>query len=166
MIYIYICETSVFEESDTTLVDSFSKAEIEWINHNFIAFCAAFNITSGKPQQVEKQFSNIPDIVVTGDNAHTLGATIGEDKIDPFQMSLIPIWMNPIYHIGMFVAEWQSDRYKAAKEEVRLIQLRKLNLEKLSEGKPDAKIQKEIAYMETRIQGLNFKLAKMEKANA
>ena len=165
LIYIYICETAMYEESNTILSESLSPAEIEWIKANFISFCTAFNIVSGKPQQIQKEFANIPDIIITEDNVHTLGATIGAAKLDPFQMGLIPIWMNPIYHIGMFVAEWQADRYKAAKEEVKLIQLRKLNLEKLSEGKPDARIQKEIAYMETRIQGINYKIEKMEKDN-
>lgn len=163
LIYIYICESSVYEESGETLSDSLTKVEVDWINSNFISFCTAFNIVSGKPQQVEKQFSAIPDIVITKDNATTLPATLGSDKIDPFQLSLIPIWMNPIYHVGMFVAEWQADRYKAAKEEVRLLQLRKLNLEKLSNGKPDAKVQKEMKYMESRIQNINFKIDKMEK---
>ena len=165
LVYIYICETAAYEENGSGLENSLSKVEIDWIKANLVSFCTAFNVVSGKPQQIQKQFSDIPDAIVTADNVHTLGATIGEDKIDPFQMSLIPIWMNPIYHVGMFVAEWQADRYKAAKEEVRLLQLRKLNLEKLSEGKPDAKLQKEITYMETRIQGLNFKLDKMEKVN-
>lgn len=88
---------------------------------------------------------------------------MGSAKVDPFQMDLIPIWLNPIYHIGMFVSEWQADRYKAAKEEVRLLQLRKLNLEKTIEKKPDAKIQHEIEYLSNRVQGMNFKIEKMEK---
>ena len=165
LLYIYISETSIFDYENSNLEKNLSKVEVEWINTNLVSFCTAFNIVSGKPEQIQKQFSNIPDAVVTNDNVKTLSATIGEDKIDPFHLNLIPIWMNPIYHVGMFVAEWQAERYKAAKEEVRLLQLRKLNLEKLSEGKPDAKLQKEIDYMETRIQGLNYKLDKMEKAN-
>ena len=166
LIYVYVCETASYDETDSGLADSITPAEIQWIDANFISFCTAFNVVSGKPQQVQKQLSEIPDIIVTKDNEHTLAATMGESKIDPFQMNLIPIWMNPIYHVGMFVAEWQADRYKAAKEEVKLLQLRKLNLEKVSEGKPDAHIQKEITYMESRIQGINYKLQKMETANA
>jgi hypothetical protein len=165
LIYIYICETEVYPDSGTALYTSLSKAEIEWIEANFVSFCTALNIVTIKPNDLDKQFNNIPDIVVTNENVETLSSTLGEARLDPFQMKLIPIWLNPIYHIGMFVAEWQADRYKAAKEEVKLLQLRKLNLEKLSEGKPDAKLQKEIEYMEGRIQGLNYKLAKMEKDN-
>ena len=163
---MYVCETAEYPDSGTALNDSLSPAEIEWLNANFLSFCTALNVVSGNPQQVKKQIDNIPDIIITSENATTLPSTMGEARLDPFQMNLITVRMNPIYHIRMFVAEYQADRYKAAKEEVKLLQLRKLNLEKLADGKPEAHIQKEITYMETRIQGLNFKIAKMEKENA
>lgn len=166
LIYVYVCETAEFPEGGTTLKDSLTPFEIEWINSNFITFCTAFSIVSGNPGNVKKLIEDIPDIVVTPENAGTLGATVGESKIDPFQMRLIPYWTNPIYHVGMFIAEWQADRYKAAKEELKLVQLRKLNLEKLEAKKPDAAVQKEITYMESRIQGINFKISQMEKKNA
>lgn len=165
LIYIYICETSVLDDGETVVDHSLSKAEIEWIGANFVSFCTALNIVSGDPSNVKKLINSIPDIVITSENVATLGASLGESKIDPFQMKLIPIWMNPIYHVGMFVAEWQADRYKVAKEEVKLLQLRRLNLEKLSDGKPDARVQHEINYMETRIQGMNYKINKMETAH-
>ena len=163
LIYIFICETSVLDDGQTTITGSLSPVEVQWLQSNFVSFCTAFNIVAGKPQMIQKEMASIPDIVVTNDNVHTVSATLGTNKVDPFQLGLVPIWMNPIYHVGMFVAEWQAERYKAAKEEVKLLQLRKLNLEKLSEGKPDARIQKEITYMETRIQGINYKIDKMEK---
>lgn len=166
LIYVYICETAEYADSGTQIAESLSPAEIEWIGVNFLSFCTALNIAAGNPVQVKKQMADIPDIVVTSENASTLPATLGEHKIDPFQMKLIPIALNPIYHIGMMVAEWQASRYKASKEEVKLLELRKLNLEKLQAGKPDANVQRQIAYLESRIQNLNYKITKMEKANA
>ena len=164
LIYVYICETAMYEDSGTVITDSLSPVEIDWLNNNFVSFCTAFNIAAGNPAHVEKQLANIPDIEVTKENYETLPETMGMAKIDPFQMGLIPTWLNPVYHIGIRVAEWQADRYKVAKEEVRLLQLRKLNMENLIAKKPDAHIQKEIAYMETRIQDMNFKIAKMEQS--
>lgn len=162
LIYIYIHETMEVPDAED-LSESLTPAEKEWIEANFLNFCTAFGIVSGEGNQMQKRLNDIPDVAVTSENADTLAHTLGETKIDPFQLKLIPIWMNPIYHIGMFVAEWQADRYKAAKEELRLLQLRKLNLERHSQGKPDAHLQKEIAYTESRIQSLNYKIAKMEK---
>jgi hypothetical protein len=166
LLYIYICETAEYGEDGGTIIgESLSKAEIEWLDSNMVSFCTALSIVSGNPAHVKKSIEDVPDILVTTENIHTLGATVGEAKLDPFQMKLIPIWMNPIYHVGMFVAEWQASRYKASKEEVKLIELRKLNLIKLSENKPDAHLQQQITYMETRIQGLNYQIAQMEKKN-
>lgn len=165
LVYIYVHETAEYEDSGTDLAESITPAEGEWLRANFLSFCTAVNIVSTAPSSLRKSLADIPDVVVTPDNAHTMGATLGENKIDPLQMRLIPVWLNPIYHIGMFVAEWQASRYKSAQEELKLIQLRKLNLERLADGKPDARIQKEITYMESRIQGLNYKIAKMEKNN-
>lgn len=168
LIYIYVCETAELDDQAgdnrmEKIAESISPAEIEWLKKNFLSFCTAWNVVTTGSSQLKKALNDIPDVVVTSDNVHTLGATMGENKIDPFQLKLIPVWLNPIYHIGMFVAEWQASRYKAAQEELKLLQLRKLNLQRLQQGKPDAKVQKEIEYMESRIQGLNFKLAKMEK---
>lgn len=167
LIYIYICETACYE-SDSEIIQikqSLSPAEIKWLQENFVSFCTMLANVSRNGVDVKKVLENIPDIVITDENGSVLRNTIGENKIDPFEMRLVPIWMNPIYRVGMFVAEWQAKRYNAAKEEVKLVELRKLNLEKLTQNKPDARIQKEIEYMETRIQDINFKLAKMEEGH-
>ena len=88
------------------------------------------------------------------------------NKIDPFQMRFIPAWLNIIYHVRLGIAEWQVGRYNAAKEELKVIQLRKLHLERLRDGKADAAIEKEIAYLEERAQKLNYKLRQMEESAA
>jgi hypothetical protein len=163
LLYVYICETAEHEDGGTVVAESMTPAELDYIKANFVTFCQVLNVTTGDPAHVRKALNDIPDIVVTEENVGTLGSTVGEKKLDPFQMKLIPIILNPVYHIGMFVAEWQADRYKVAKEELKMVQLRKLNLEKVTAGKPDAAVQKEISYLETRIQGLNYKIAKMEK---
>ena len=163
LVYVYVCETNALNTEQTGFDSALTPAEIKWIEEGFISFCTAFGITSNTSQTVKHVLEDIPDVIVTQDNVDTLAATIGSIKIDPLEMNLIPISLNPIYRIGMIVAEWQASRYKASKEEMKLLELRKLNLEKLSAGKPDAHLQKEIEYMETRIQSLNFKIAKMEK---
>jgi hypothetical protein len=164
LLYVYILESNELEGNETGLKDAMAPAEIKWIGDNFMSFCVAFKAVSMGTNNVKKLIDGVPDILVTRENASTLPSTVGENKLDPFNMRFIPTWMNPIYHIGMLVAEWQADRYKAAKEELKLLQMRKMNLEKLHEKKPDAHLQKQIAYMEGRVQGLNYKIDKMEKA--
>lgn len=164
--YVYVVETSEYADSGSSLAESLTPAERDWIEANFLSFCTAMNVVCTPEAQLKKALSGIPDIVVTQDNAGSLAATVGEAKLDPLQMRLVPLWCNPIYHVRMAVAEWQAARYKAAHEEVKLLQLRKLNLERLAANKPDARLQKEIDYMEGRIQNLNFQLTEMERKNA
>lgn len=163
LLWIYVAETAQIPDSETDLSEAMAPAEIEWIKINFIPFCTALNVVSIPTTKVKKALNDIPDIVVTEENVRSLSATMGENKLDPFEVRLIPVWLNPIYHIRMFVAEWQANRYKAALEERKLIELRHLNLKKRQEGKPDARLQKEIAYTEQRLRNINFKISKMEK---
>ena len=65
----------------------------------------------------------------------------------------------------MAVAEWQAERYNQAVDELELVRLRRMRLEKQANGQSDAALEKEIDYMERRIQGLEAKIAKMEKQN-
>lgn len=159
--YVYVCETAQYEEGGTAIRDSITPAEKHWIEDNFISFAVAFSVVTDTPGDVKKKLSEIPDITVTEDNAITLPETVGEGKLDPLGMKLIGTW-SPLFSLGLLVAEWQADRYKQARETLKMVQLRKLNLEQLAEGKPNPKVQKEIEYLETRAQDLLYKIKKME----
>jgi hypothetical protein len=165
LIYVYAAETEKYPEAGTVFTDSIVPAEIEWITSNLVSFCTAFNIVMMKPEELKKHLTDIPDIVVKQETAQAVSATIGDKKLDPFNMKLIPVWLNPIYHVRMFVAEWQTNRYHEAKAELQLLQLHRLHLEKLREGKPDARLKQEIEYVENRINKLSYKLKEMEKSN-
>jgi hypothetical protein len=169
LLYLYIAETDTAMPADENgeqsafHMGSLSKAELDYIDTNFVSFCMALNIVNKNTVELEKLLEEIPDIVVTEDNVLTLPALHGEQKLDPLQMGLIPLALNPIYHVRLSIAEWQANRYKAAVEELRLVQLRHLNLQKLTAGKPDARIEREMLYLESRVKNLNYKIAEMEK---
>jgi hypothetical protein len=160
--YVYVLETAEYPETDTALSDSIAPYEVEWLRANFINFCMAFNVVTGNPSKIKTALKDIPEIVITSENNQTLPETVGNDKIDPFKMGFIPIWMNPIYHVRIAVAEWQAARYKAAKEELNELQLRHLYMQKAMEGKNDAKLRQQIQYMETRITNQNKAIHEME----
>jgi len=166
LMYVYVLETSKFEDSGIDKIENcLSPAEITWLENNFANFVLLINSLSVKPDATRKLLAEIPEIVITPENAKTVPAQFGE-AVDPFKMGFIPVNLNIIYHIRMRVAEWQAKRYHAAKEELRVLQLRKINLEKLMERKPDAKIQNEIEYAESRINALNYEIEKMEQEYA
>ncbi len=128
-------------------------------------FAQAFKIISTSKTKLDKQFSEIPDIVITSDNEDLLMRTQGS-KIDPMSVRFIASWLNPIYYFRMRVAEWQVNRYNAAKEELKIIQLRKLHLERMRSGEADARLEKEISYLEERAQKLNYNIQQMEESHS
>lgn len=166
LVLIYAAETSSADAGETVITECMAPAQLEWLKLNFVNFCTAFAAVTLSVTDTEKAFRNIPDIVVTPENAKTLPATVGLAKIDPMGCGLIPVKLNPIYHIRMRIAEWQTRRYDAAKDELKLCQLRQLNLERVAQNKPDPRIQKEIEYIEERTQKLAAKIAEMEREYA
>ena len=164
--YVYIHETGEFEEGGTIVSDSLTPAEQQYIEINFANFCMALQAISGNPANVKHLLNDVPDIIVKADNEQSLGKTMGEDKLDPMGMRFVTGVWSPIYQVRMFVAEYQNARHKEAREELGLLQLRKLNLEQTQSGKPDAAVQKRIDALERRIQDQTVKIKRMEKDDA
>ncbi len=141
-----------------------TKAELSWLMANRDVFFRALNILSVKPKEAERFFKNIPNMVIIPEETETVEQTVGLAKLDPFQMNLIPVKLNPIYHVRMAIAEWQVNRYRAAQEEKKALEYRLLALREMREGgHTDAKLEQTIEYTEGRLQKLNFKMAQMEE---
>jgi hypothetical protein len=164
--YVYIYETGEYEDGGTNVNDSLTPYERQYVEANFANFCLALQAISGNPANVKHTLNDVPDIIVKADNEQSLGQTMGEDKLDPLGMRFVTGVWSPIYQIRMMVAEWQNARHKEAREELGLLQLRKLNMEQLQAGKPDAAVQKKIDALERRIQDQTVKLKRMEADNA
>jgi hypothetical protein len=159
--WVYVMETSSFA-TDEKITDSISKYELEWLETTFVDFCNALKSTSSDSGKVASSFDSIPEIQVSASDPESLKETIGESKLDPLRLGFIASKANPIYYVRMLVAEYQVRRYKEMKEELSLIQLRRMNLEKLKAGKSDANLEKQIEYVEGRVQDLSFQIAEME----
>jgi hypothetical protein len=157
--YIYFLETEVV---DVDHGSSPSPAEIKWIKDGFMDFCLCINTMKLDPKIIENHLNNLPNATVTELTEKTFSTTIGMNKMDPMNLRHLSARINPFYLIGMWVAEYQAEKYKTAKAELELLQLRKYNLEKQLEKTPDAKLEKEIAYMQNRVTGMIYKVNKME----
>lgn len=160
LFWIYHEEKSRFNNATDTPL---TPAEQEWLTRNQLTFIRALTIIARKPKELEATFLNIPDMVVVPAEAEAAEKVMGTDKLDPLNMGLVPIKMNPIYHIRMAITEYQINRYKVAKEENRALEYRLLALKGYHRDRADAKLEQEIEYTENRIQKLNHRIAKMEE---
>ncbi len=163
--YIYSLETDKANGTNITK-DSILKIEISYIVDNFLSFCDVCKVLHTDKKDYDRLVSGIPDIVISELTELTLPETLGDKKIDPLMMKNISVSWNPFYHIGLAIAAYQVDKYKQAKSQSELLQMRKLNLEKINQNEPDARLQKEIEYLQNRVDGLNYKIQKFEEENS
>jgi hypothetical protein len=165
--FIYVHESAPFiketDEQYDAVQESLVPAEIAYIQNNFSSFCVVLNALSGAEGDIKKALGEVPDIVITDDNVQTLPHSVGQAKLDPLKFGFIPVFLNPIYHVRMAIAEWQVEQYKLAQRELQMLQMRKLNLEKLQQGQPNPVLQQKLGETERAIHGLKAKLAKMER---
>jgi hypothetical protein len=115
-----------------------------------------------------KQFVNkikaIPEVIISEDSYAAVAAVYKKDLLSPLNAPAVSGFIgNPIYHLRLVVAEWQAERYKANRERKQLLEIKLLNLKLASEGKNDPKLDKEIEYIQNRIETIEYKLIKMER---
>lgn len=157
--YILVCESCHY--SGKVVSDSFSSGELGWLRAGRDAFINGINIISLDAKEIETKFKDIPNILVNAESIEASQNLLGKDKTDPFQMRFIPLILNPIYHVRIRVAEYQAEKYREAKEERGILELRIMLLKEQREGRDNAKIEKQIDYNEGRLQKIVYKLEKI-----
>ena len=166
--YLYIAETAK-ADPEVQLTSQLSRAEIEFVESYFNTFCGCVRFMLNDFSNLEKGLDDMPEAVVTELTEQTLPVTMGASKIDPAGLRglSLPIDINvrwtPFYLIGTMIASFQVACYNASREELDLLQMRKLNLEKIHAKKPDARLQKEIDHLAERVTRLNYEIQKAQE---
>lgn len=164
LMYIYALETQHYTENGRPITGSFlTKPEREWMQVHYRDFLQVMTILAVPANELTSVYGAVPDALIDADRVEEMKATVGTGKIDPLKHGFIPSALWPIYHVRIKLAEWQVARRDAAREEMRAIEFRLLNLKALDAGKANAKIQNEIEYSEDRVSKLSRKIAKLEE---
>lgn len=161
--YIYVLETAEVGANDRYVKDSLSAGEIKWIEDNYLTFCLALAVCTKNEKDLTDTINGIPDIVLA-DGAEAAIAAVGEDRADPFSTRMLGFTNNPIFHLRLIVAAFQANRYKEKKELKTVLELRLLNLQRNMDKNPDAALEKEIEYVQSRVDKLNHYLLEAEGA--
>lgn len=177
--YILVVETAeLFDDNglhrdadgQITVIDeinaNITPAELRWLKERFQDFCTVMNTLSRPTPAIKADFEKIPDINITEQGDRHVQSTIGASKVDPFMHSLIPVAMNPIYHVRIKWANWQHNRHEQAKAEKEVLELRLLRMERQLQGKKDPALEREIEYVQKRIDDLRDRIRKEEEAYA
>lgn len=162
--YFYILETEAVNGDMSYVKDSLSVGDIQWIRDNFNDFCNSLAVVSVGKKEAAQAFQKIPDVIVR-DNADALSGVYSPKDIDPLGLSKISGFSkSPIFSLRLIVAEYQVNRYKEAQETKRLLELRLLNLQRMQDNKPDAAIEREIAYTQSRVDKFAHQLRTFEES--
>jgi len=156
--YIYVFETNT---EDAKANYHLSKGDIKDVTTKFNDFMTSINILLYKPEEMEKDFITLPKVDIDEATEGTTLSTLGISRVDPFNTFSVVEW-NPFYIFGMMHAQYQADKYDAAVEEKRMLELRALRLKNSRNGSNDANMDKEINYLENRISKLQRNIREME----
>lgn len=163
--YLYILETEATTGEQSYLAKQLSKGEINELRSRLSVFGRILKTFTEGNRDFVKTIRAVPDVLVNEDTEAAL-ATFGALKIDPAGVhNLQGFAMNPIYHIGLIVAEYQSNKYKENKELKSNLELRLMNLVSIRDtGQADPGVEREIEMVQSRIDKLSESIRKQEES--
>ena len=160
--YIYILETAAVGGDTKYVEGSLSKGEILWLEERYLDYVIALAILSKNDKIVTSILKSLPEVAITEEST-AAASTLGDTAIDPFGFKRLSNFTNnPIMHVGLIVAQYQAARYKEAKETKTILQLRLLNLKQQEKNTPNPKLEKEIEYIQRRVDRISDDIRKAE----
>lgn len=135
--------------------------DIQYLDKHRMDFMASLNVIATKSGDVEKVFNSLPDTIATPTAVALIPKTRNINP-DPFAFGIIPVKLNPIFHVRMAVAEWQASRYHDKVQTAQMLEFRLIQLEQTLAGKPNAKIEQELEYTRNRRDKIRMKIKEME----
>lgn len=138
------------------------KTDIEWLNSRKLAYKNTLrNLSEPLDKQIDK-LKKIPSVEIT-DTETLANIGIKKSEVDPLNMGLLPVSLNPFWHLGRTIVEFQNKRYKLAIQEKALFeqQVEKLKLDRA--GKKDAKLEQAITYFEGKVEERRYDVSRYEE---
>ena len=149
----------------TTEDKEISKPLLVWLDKNRDIFIRAFHILATEHTAFSKRLKEVPDVVVNEKTVDQQVATLGNDRVDPLALGLVPVRFNPFYRIGMVIGEWQAQRLLATRAERDVINLRLIRLKQLQDqtSSKDPQYNRDIETLQSRLEKLDYRIKEMEE---
>lgn len=159
--YLYVNEISSIEEVSDAY--KLKKIQIERIEKDATLYAKLISIYGLHHEAFRQRLGKIEDVLIDVQNADEQAHAYADKKLDIDKMPEGFVG-SPIFAVRLIFAQWEADRYKAMKDEKKLLELRYLHLRLLKEkGSSDPSIEKELEYLQDKINKLEYKIYKMEK---
>jgi hypothetical protein len=160
--YVYSMEAQAIGVSSESSTELPAKI-IKMITIGIPVFAKCVSVHSADNAEYKDKYSRIPDIGINTTNSNMVSSVYDERDLDP--MLTCPngiVKFNPIYNTRMMIARWQSERYVSNKEKKKVLELRILHLKLLNDKKEDPKLEKEIEYIQNRVDKIDRYLHEVE----
>lgn len=158
--------TMVLEEETATGINpedsTVTAGEMKYITERLNDYYSVMQVLAKDKAEIEAKFKAMPDLTIDSKTMNSVEAMVEPAKLDPFGFGFIGAKMNPIFHIRIAIAEYQTAKYHLAKETKQALELRLLRLQQLDGDKDDVLLQTKIRNLEARISDLTYKIKEME----
>lgn len=157
---IYIVEA---EARATELESEFGMSNKlrENVEKNIFIFARIYSTYAVDPKEFVDLLGAMPEVVVNHQTEEAVINMYKEHQVDPLSIQLADGFQgNPIYHIGLILSEYQANRIKAQQDKKKQLELQLLHLRMLDQDEPSPDLEKQIQYLQKRIEDLEDKLRK------
>jgi hypothetical protein len=137
-----------------------SKANIVYVEGNIKRFSLLFSNLTIKTDKFEKEFNQLPDILITDDNQQLV--TSENESIININ-SFMGFRYSPIFFISKIISDYQINKYKERKETIKYLQLRLTYLQNENGKLNDPVLEQEIEYIKNRIEKIESKNYDVER---
>lgn len=167
LLNVILANEAIEANPDLAETISITPALVTQVTENISVYGALYGTYVEKSSEFEAKFAKIPDVVVNDKTIDALQGIHDQSKLDPYNNPYMSQFKgSPFLWLGTMIAAWEANRYKAAVEKKKQLELRVLQLQLLNEGNNDPKLEREINYTQARIEKLEFEIKKMEESVA
>ena len=137
--------------------------QVKRINNNIQLFAALLSGYGRNAKDFKRVVTDLPELVIDVTQEEQLNAYL--DTLTGDIAPTVPVGFigSPIYSIRMMIATWQASRYHRMVDQKKLYELRLNYYHTLTNGGAvDARTEKEITFLQNRVNKLSLEISKME----
>ena len=152
-------------ERNQDVVDSVGVLpnEVTRVDQRLIQFARILSDYGIPLAKFEKLIGSVPEVIINDSTIDSLKGLYQGKQIDPMSnVGVSNFQGSPILWIKMNIAEWQAHRYKVNKEKKKGLELRLLHLKELQKGQNNPRLEKEIEYIQERVDKMSYEMNEME----
>jgi len=154
---------SLKDKIPSTVLDMSTDFNAEMVQKEVMAFVNLLNTYTMPADDFKAYLVSTPDVILNENTEASITKAYGVNKLDPLYTPLPKGFVgSPIYHIGLSIAEWQAKEYRLKKDKRVMLELRLNQIANLKNDTMDPKLDKEIQYVQNRIERLEHELHQME----